>query len=162
MSRRGFVAAGALAAQWRPFFAASDAALIEAITAQIIPADQDPGAREAGVIHYIDRQLAGPLKRFAPVYRKGIPAFQQACLKLTGKPFLELSFDDQTEFLQRIDGGEVKEAASFFQLLIDHTMQGYYGSPKHGGNRGEASWKMLKIEDIMREDSHSSHTGGRP
>ena len=42
-------------------------------------------------------------------------------------------------------------AAAFFQMVVDHTMQGFYGSPKHGGNRGEASWKMLGIEAVMRE-----------
>jgi hypothetical protein len=24
-------------------------------------------------------------------------------------------------------------------------MQGYYGSPRHGGNKNWASWRMLKI-----------------
>ena len=31
----------------------------------------------------------------------------------------------------------------FFALLVDHTMQSFYGDPRHGGNRDGASWKML-------------------
>jgi gluconate 2-dehydrogenase gamma chain len=29
--------------------------------------------------------------------------------------------------------------------VCDHCMQGYYGSPRHGGNRDFASWKMLGL-----------------
>ena len=43
--------------------------------------------------------------------------------------------------------GEWKEISSkdFFTLILGHTMQGYYGDPRHGGNRGRASWKMLGL-----------------
>jgi gluconate 2-dehydrogenase gamma chain len=43
------------------------------------------------------------------------------------------------------------ERDSFFEMLIDHTMQGFYGSPAHGGNRDGASWKMLGISGYMGE-----------
>jgi hypothetical protein len=33
-------------------------------------------------------------------------------------------------------------------------MQGFYGSPTHGGNRDEASWKMLGIQEIMGGHQH--------
>jgi gluconate 2-dehydrogenase gamma chain len=26
-----------------------------------------------------------------------------------------------------------------------HTMQGFYGDPRHGGNRDRASWKMVGL-----------------
>jgi hypothetical protein len=39
-------------------------------------------------------------------------------------------------------------------MVIDHTMQGFYGSPEHGGNRDEASWKMLGIVDVMEGHKH--------
>ncbi len=48
--------------QWR-FLTANEASLLDAVCAQIIPTDQDPGAREAGCVVYIDCQLAGPLQR---------------------------------------------------------------------------------------------------
>ena len=37
-------------------------------------------------------------------------------------------------------------AGEFFRLVRDHSMQGFYGSPRHGGNRGYASYKMLGLE----------------
>jgi gluconate 2-dehydrogenase gamma chain len=36
---------------------------------------------------------------------------------------------------------------SFFEMVRDHTLEGYYGSPRHGGNRDELSWKMLGLGD---------------
>ena len=120
---------------------AAEAAIVETLCDQIIPADDAPGARQAGVLYYIDRQLAGPLARFAPRYHAGLPAFAGLA---------KLSFDEQTAFLRSLKG----EPAAFFQLIIDHTMQGFYGSPDHGGNRDEASWKMLAIQDVMGGHKH--------
>ena len=34
----------------------------------------------------------------------------------------------------------------FFRLVRDHTMQGFYGSPRHGGNRDYVSYKMLGLD----------------
>jgi len=34
----------------------------------------------------------------------------------------------------------------FFDLLLDRTMQGFYGSPRHGGNKNYMSFKMLKLD----------------
>jgi gluconate 2-dehydrogenase gamma chain len=164
MKRREFVAAGlvltaheASADGWRTF-QPEEAALVEALADRIIPADEDPGAKEAGVVHYVDRQLAGPLKRFAASYRKGLRALSKSCQRLTSRSFLELADAEKDDFLRAMERGEVQgsewaglSAAAFFQMVVDHTMQGFYGSPKHGGNRGEASWKMLGIEAVMRE-----------
>ncbi len=42
------------------FFSMQEAQTVEALTARIMPGSaDDPGAREAGVVYYIDRQLAG-------------------------------------------------------------------------------------------------------
>jgi hypothetical protein len=39
-------------------------------------------------------------------------------------------------------------------MVLEHTMQGFYGSPEHGGNLNDASWKMLDIEHVMGGHSH--------
>jgi gluconate 2-dehydrogenase gamma chain len=135
-------------------FTGEEAKLIEALTNQIVPADDAPGAVAAGVVYYIDKQLAGPLRRFEPVYRKSIPLFRSACLEQTGKEFTTLSFAAQTAWLRQIERPPSSVSASFFALVIDHTMQGFYGSPQYGGNRDQASWKMLAIEDVMEGHKH--------
>ncbi len=30
-------------------------------------------------------------------------------------------------------------------MVLDHCMQGFYGSPRHGGNKDYASWRMLGV-----------------
>ena len=130
-----------------------EALLVEAVSEQIIPADRDPGAKEAGVVNFIDRQLDGPYKRFAVKYRKGLQCLAQTSQSMFGKPFVQLSWPDQTRLLQAMDSGKVPKdiwsdpsARDFFNMLRDHTMQGFYGSPRHGGNKNYASYKMLGLE----------------
>jgi gluconate 2-dehydrogenase gamma chain len=50
-------AAKSSAPQKFQFFTPEEAAEIDAITARIIPSDETPGAREAGVVYFIDRAL---------------------------------------------------------------------------------------------------------
>ena len=37
-------------------------------------------------------------------------------------------------------------SGEFFHLVREHTMQGFYGSPRHGGNRNYCSYKMIGLE----------------
>ena len=61
-----------------------------------------------------------------------------------GKNFAALDAQQQTELLQSLtDGGR-----RFFSTVIAHTMQGYYGDPRHGGNRDAVSWRMLGVPVI--------------
>lgn len=129
-------------------FTEPEAKVIEGMIDHIIPADDAPGALAAGVAFYIDKQLAGPLRRYRESYNQGIAHLSAECRERMGKPFSELSRDKQLEYLGQI------ENTPFFNMVVDHTMQGFYGSPEHGGNKGEASWKMLGIEDVMRGHKH--------
>jgi len=127
--------------------------LIEAISDQIIPPDQDPGGKEAGVADFIEIQLAGPYKRFQNDYRGGLARLEATAKALRHKSFLDLSFEQQTELLVALEGNQAPtdiwnsgEAGKFFRMVRDHCMQGFYGSPRHGGNRNYVSWKMLKLD----------------
>lgn len=137
---------------WR-FLSEEEAGTIIAITEQIIPADDFPGASDANVINFIDKQLAGPYARFQDDYRKGIPAVNNMSLQKFGLEFTNLDWDRQTLLLQSIEKGEAPEGIwtginpqAFFRMVRNHTMQGFYGSPRHGGNKNYVSYKMLKID----------------
>ena len=130
-----------------------EALLVEAISEQIIPADRDPGAKEAGVVYFIDRQLDGPYKRFTGKYRQGLACLVQTSQAMFKKPFESLEWNDQTSLLQALESNKVPKdiwskpsASEFFNLVRDHSMQGFYGSPRHGGNRKYVSYKMLGLE----------------
>lgn len=130
-----------------------EAQLVDAVAEQIVPSDRDPGAREAGVVRFIDRQLDGPYKRFVEKYRRGLASLQQSCRALFGKPFEALGWSEQTRVLQDLEAGKVSKehwkdpgSKEFFNLIRDHTMQGFYGSPRHGGNKHYASYRMMGLE----------------
>jgi gluconate 2-dehydrogenase gamma chain len=135
------------------FFTEDEARLVEAVAEQIIPTDRDAGATEARVVDFIDRQLAGTYQRYQDQYRAGLRQLQAMCQQLHGLPFEQLAWEDQTAVLQKLVSGKTPEglwqtlrSQDFFQLIRDHSMQGFYGSPRHGGNRGYVSYQMLGLE----------------
>jgi len=136
---------------WR-FLSIEEAKTIEAICEHIVPADQDPGATQAGVVFFFDRQLVGYLKRWQATYREGIAGVDQTSLALFRKKFVDLPSKQQAEVLTALEKNEApgeiwkrRSAREFFDLVVSHTMQGFYGDPRHGGNRDRASWKMLGL-----------------
>jgi gluconate 2-dehydrogenase gamma chain len=138
--------------QWR-FFTDSEAQLIDALADQIIPPDEWPGGRDSGVTNFIDKQLVGPYVRFQSKYRKGIAAIQETCETSYQKKFEDLTSDQQTNFLENLEAGNMKKPIwtggfdkEFFRMVRDHSMQAYYGSPQHGGNKNNMSYKMLRLD----------------
>lgn len=137
---------------WR-FFSEKEARTIIAFAEQIIPADHDPGATDANVVNFIDKQLVGPYTRFQDDYRFGVSAIESSAQNLFQKSFFELEIQVQTEFMVQMESGQLPEEfwtevnqRSFFNMLLDHCMQGFYGSPRHGGNKNYVSYKMMKLD----------------
>lgn len=140
------------------FFTEAEARLVDALADQIIPPGDWPGGREAGVTYYIDKQLATNLSRFQKAYQKGLTAIQNTSKQLHDKPFQSLSGHEQTMFLKKMERGELSQAsigldiwekgsdASFFRLVRDHSMQGFYGGPRHGGNINHVSYRMIGLD----------------
>jgi gluconate 2-dehydrogenase gamma chain len=57
------------------FLSTSEAALVDAIAARVIPGDdRDLGARQARAYLYIDRALDGAYKHYQEFYRRGLAA----------------------------------------------------------------------------------------
>lgn len=134
---------------WR-FLTVDEARTLAATCDQIIPQDEAPGATWAGAVNYVDRQLCGPLRHLRNTYRQGIAAVDQSSRMLYGAAFAGLAEAKQVELLSMMEQGRAPSAAwqqvsseEFFALLVDHTMQSFYGDPRHGGNREGTSWKML-------------------
>lgn len=149
---------------WR-FFSESEAKTIIAFAEQIIPQDQDAGATDANIINFIDKQLVGPYTRFQLEYRKGIFAIQNSAQKLYSKAFYELESVIQTDFMVKMEKGELpnelwkdSNQKNLFRLILDHTMQGFYGSPRHGGNKNYVSYKMMKLDypHVMGQNRYES------
>jgi gluconate 2-dehydrogenase gamma chain len=122
---------------------AADAADIEAVAAQIIPTDDTPGAREAGVIYFIDRALATSLSRLASDYRAHLAVFQATSRRQhpEAASFAALTSDQQIELLKTV------ERTPFFDMTRLLTLLGMFTLPAYGGNRNGVGWKLLGFED---------------
>ena len=125
-------------------------ATLEAIAEQIIPADSDPGARDVGAVVYIDRVLSGEQRSRLPLYTASLAGADETSQAMFQKRFVALAFDQQTAVLKAIESGKSPGAAwkkvssaQFFSTVWLHVLEGFYGSPSHGGNKNYASWKMV-------------------
>jgi gluconate 2-dehydrogenase gamma chain len=121
------------------FLTDHEAATIRALADQIIPPDDYPGAGEAGADRFVDTQLVTHYKHWREAYRDGIAELDAAARDADGDPFIELTTEQQYALL------EEREGTSFFRMVRDHSMQSYYGDPRHGGNPDAVSWKMLGV-----------------
>ncbi len=135
------------------FFTAAEARVVQAAAERIFPSDANgPGATEAGVVIFIDRQLAGPYGKDkyrytkAPfvesvpehgyqgketpreIYRVGIAGLGN---------FAELKPAEQDQRLHAI------QTTTFFRLLRQHTIEGMFSDPMHGGNSGMVGWQLI-------------------
>ena len=134
------------------FFTKDEGECVIALCEQIIPADDIfGGATDAGVIYYIDRQLSGIFIQHAPSYRENLKKLQSHCKNEFGKPFQNLSSKEQIDVMKKMERNEInarlwERPSDFFRLILSHTMQGYYGSPIHGGNKDYMSFDMLRLE----------------
>jgi gluconate 2-dehydrogenase gamma chain len=146
------------------FFTPDEAAEIEAITARIIPTDDSPGAREAGVVYFIDRGLATFGVDDQKTYRGGLPELQARVSEVfpdTTK-FSALTPEQQDEVLHTFDEPAKPSqtaansgqrairprpgAQNFFETLRQHTIAGFLIDPDYGGNHDGAGWKVIGRE----------------
>jgi gluconate 2-dehydrogenase gamma chain len=153
------------------FFNAAEADFIEAAVERLIPADEmGPGALQAGVNNYLDKQLGGAWGAGERLYRSGpwqtgapsqgyqlpfTPAelFHTAIRSINttfekqGKAFKDLSGEEQDAYLKSLETGsddlDGVPAKEFFSILLKMTVEGYFSDPVYGGNKDMAAWKMI-------------------
>ena len=136
------------------FFKESEARTVQAACARVFPSDESgPGATEANVIVYIDRQLAGPWGRDKWRYTKGpwVESMAEhgyqgkenprqvyrAGIAALGGDFAMTSPGEQDKRLRAIGKG------LFFRMLRTHTIEGMFADPLHGGNAGLIGWQLI-------------------
>ncbi|HEX4197098.1 MAG TPA: gluconate 2-dehydrogenase subunit 3 family protein [Caulobacteraceae bacterium] len=156
------------------FFTAAEAAFIEAAVERLIPNDAvGPGAVEAGVPFFLDRQLSGPFgrgdhyflggpwakgvpeqgyqSRFSPaqLYRAAIAAIDRyAGGAFNGSTFANLAEADRDKVLKGLEAGTIQldggvDGKTFFAMFLQNTKEGYFSDPIYGGNKDMGAWKMI-------------------
>ncbi len=126
---------------------------VEAVVEQIIPTDDLPGAREAGVVYFIDRALKTFASETLPTYEAGLTHLSQlTSAKYPGtKSFADATVEQQEAVLidlateDTADRGRIGAPAvgDFFHTIRVHTVMGFLVDPSAGGNRDYAGWKVI-------------------
>jgi gluconate 2-dehydrogenase gamma chain len=159
------------------FFNPDEAAAVTAIVDTLIPSDATgPGAVEAGVVTFIDRQLGGAFGGGARLYlegpyaegtpsqgyqlpynpadliRAGLADLAAYATKSKGKAFDALEAADRDAILKEMDGGKAAFATVPAKVVFDHiynlVQEGYFGDPIYGGNNGKSVWKMIGFPGV--------------
>lgn len=151
--------------------------LIEAFVDRLIPADANgPGARECGVATYINRSFAGPLTEEKPALVKGLAAVDSIARTTHNAAFAELSPDKQDAILTAIENndapGFTPDSRTFFYRMRQLALEGMFGDPFYGGNRGFAGWDLIRYpgprmavsaeDQRLREPIKMLRTSARP
>ena len=143
------------------FFSPGQAKEIDAITARIIPSDSTPGAREAGVVYFIDRALVTFAADTQDIYKQGLPELQAKVHEMFPDltKFSDASPEQQDEILRSIDDHAPGSRrpfrpagahTSFFETIRLHAIIGFLVDPESGGNRNAVGWKV-----VGREPDHT-------
>jgi gluconate 2-dehydrogenase gamma chain len=197
-SRRNFllqsltgVGAAWLAAQWPEILAAHDHAMqavasptppplefftpaqavdVEAITAAIIPTTDTPGAREAGVVYFIDRGLSTFAKDQRDAFVQGLAVVSEMTKQLfpAAQSFASLTGDQQVQLLTALEamksgqdsqtpqGNRAKlaklanvDGSQIFGLFRFSTILGCFSNPEYGGNRNHVGWDLMNFKPAM-------------
>ncbi len=130
-------------AQRRPFetLGPDEARDLEAMAAQIFPSDDTPGAREAGVIYFLDRALGTFSAGLLEPTRAGLADLSARVREKHGAtPFADLDTAAQAALLREI------EHTPFFGGVRFLTVAGMFADPSYGGNRGMSGWTLLGME----------------
>jgi gluconate 2-dehydrogenase gamma chain len=115
---------------------------IEAITARIIPTDETPGAKEAGVAWFIDLGLTTFGVRDQPLIRDGLVRLSREVARAhRGKRrFSELTAEQQDAMLKTM------EETPFFGFTRFATIAGLLALPRYGGNKDYIGWELVGQE----------------
>ena len=134
-------------AQTLTHFSVAQGADVEAIASRIIPTDDAPGAKEAGVVYFIDRMLGAAAKDQVPLFDGGLAALSTYVTKTfpSNTTFASLSADQQDAALRSI------EKTPFFGAMRFATIAGFLSLPKYGGNRDFVGWKFIGQEHVMEQ-----------
>ncbi len=125
------------------FFTPDEYATTAAACECILPRDEDPGAIDLDVPKYVDRALAvDDYLHWADRFREGIHELEAEAKSRHGKSFHLAAADDQNDLIEDLESGTAKQH-EFFKMLMHLTLEGAFGDPSHGGNKGGLGWRLI-------------------
>ncbi len=163
--------AGQAAAKSQRFLNISERTFLKAAVDRLIPRDEHgPGAVEAGVVEFIDLQMAaawgrgqmlyrhGPFRKGTPMqgyqleytpaelFRRSITAIREH-FSGQGTSFEQLTPEEKDAYLASLEKGESDlngvPSNVFFEFFWKHTVEGFFSDPIYGGNKNKVGWKYV-------------------
>jgi gluconate 2-dehydrogenase gamma chain len=149
------------------FFTPAQAADVEAITAAIIPTTDTPGAREAGVVYFIDRSLMTFGKDQREPFLRGLGVVAELTKQLfpAAQSFASLAADQQVQLLKTLEEKKPEEppksgmaaqsklanvdGGQIFGMFRFATILGFFTNPEYGGNRNRVGWDLVNFKPAM-------------
>jgi len=124
------------------FFTPEQAAEFDAFSAQIIPTDETPGAREANLVHCVDYLLSNFDTDRQADMKKALSALNEQAAKTVpgAKSFATLNSAQQIEAMKAM------EHTPAFGIMRQYTVVAFFGDPELGGNSDEVGWKLLGFD----------------
>jgi len=87
-----------------------------------------------------EREWNGPVTGLQQIYTEGLAPLDAAARRWFGASFAELH-RWQARLLLAFGGGELR---AFADVVFEHALEGMYGAPEYGGNRGEVGWGFTR------------------
>jgi gluconate 2-dehydrogenase gamma chain len=120
----------------KTFLTPDEMRIVTAMSDQIIPRTDTPGALDVGVPDYVDRMLAGYYQnRERDIFRQGLRAVTTDAAEWSGKHFAELEPEQQVKLMTEYDrlaydqnrrvAADPKLPPHFFRLMKELTIIGY-------------------------------------
>ena|SRR3989442_11136069 len=115
-----------------------------AVMERIVPADDFPGATDAGAIDYAEWVNRQPwFQSVYPRFAAGLGLLDSLALGLWGRPFPRCRAEEQDVVLQRLQAIPHPAVQRFFGMVVKMTLAGFLCSPDYGGNRGRVGWSYI-------------------
>jgi gluconate 2-dehydrogenase gamma chain len=118
-------------------------ATLAAACERLFPGDDDPGAIALGAPGYVERQLGSTaFSAWEPWFRSQLGALDADARGRYKRSFAELQPGEQDALIDAWIHGP-RPRATFVSRLMHLTLEGVFGDPSHGGNKGGAAWALV-------------------
>ena len=137
------------------FFSEEEYEAVEAMTARILPSDDTPGAREAGVARFMDQAFADQLLPGLDAPIRGAIQMANGMASGQGSASGFAGLDEAAQ--DGIIAAMYEDQSSPYFPFFLATMMGFLANPEYGGNRDEVGWRLMGFERATSFDPPFGH-----
>ena len=120
----------------------TEASEFNAIAGRILPSTATPGAKEAGVVYFLDTVLDDSRSAEFDALKKGLQELRaNASDEFNASNFSSLNEAQQDLLLRQA------ESTAFFSTMRYLTIAGMFALPEYGGNRDSVGYDLMGFDD---------------